>query len=552
MSSLLPFYQLAQLCVEKGIEDVIICPGSRNAPLTIAFTANKSLKCKSISDERSAAFIALGMSVQSKKTSVLICTSGSAALNFAPAIAEAFFQEIPLLVITADRPPEWINQYDGQTIFQENIYGKHIKKSYNWLADQTDDALILVERVSNEAINISKMAPMGPVHINIPIREPFYGGELISSINTWRNIISFQKHEILSEDLISKFEYCISASENKVLIVGQQNEIGQELLEKFANKFGFSILADVLGNIDSDIKNTDLIFRNPDENISKALKADFIISFGKSLISKPMKLFYRKFKAKKHWHVAENPAIIDPFQSITAKICMNASVFFEELLKVNFEQENKGLKTNLEHKNTANYMLESIARAPYGELKVLAQLLPIIPENSIIHVGNSMSVRYLNLLNEFLPQNSSVYANRGTSGIDGILSTAVGQALCTSKMVYCIIGDVSFQYDKNALWNNYLPNNLKIILLNNQGGVIFGMINGPKEQVSFEEFFRTHQRHHAQSIAEDNDYQYFKIKDDQDLDKLAEFIQSTEKAILEVFSDPNINEITYKSILTSF
>ena len=174
MTKLEPFQQLARLCLKKGVANVIICPGSRNAALTIAFTNEKGLKCFSISDERSAAYIALGMALQTGKTSVIICTSGTAALNLAPAVAEAYFQEIPLLVLTADRPPEWVHQYDGQTIFQENLYGKHVKNSFYWSADQNDSDLTEDVQISNAALNICQSQPLGPVHINVSIREPFY------------------------------------------------------------------------------------------------------------------------------------------------------------------------------------------------------------------------------------------------------------------------------------------------------------------------------------------------------------------------------------------
>ncbi|MEM9858842.1 MAG: thiamine pyrophosphate-binding protein, partial [Bacteroidota bacterium] len=168
-------FNLIEICARHGLERAVISPGSRNAPLTIALARNQNIKCRSISDERSAAFIALGIAQQLGKPTLLCCTSGSAALNYAPAIAEAFFQQIPLIVLTADRPPEWIDQYDGQTIRQNEIYGKHVKKSFTIPVDLENKASeIHANRIMNEAVNSSIDFPQGPVHINFPFREPFY------------------------------------------------------------------------------------------------------------------------------------------------------------------------------------------------------------------------------------------------------------------------------------------------------------------------------------------------------------------------------------------
>ena len=173
--ALQPIWNIAHICYKHGIENVIISPGSRSAPLTLAFARHENLNCKVVADERSAAFVALGIAQQTGKPVVLICTSGSAAYNYAPAIAEAYFQQIPLLVLTADRPPEWIDQLDGQTIRQNNIYGKHVKESYTLPVDLSHkDAIWHVGRIVSEAINLSKTYPFAPVHINAPFREPFY------------------------------------------------------------------------------------------------------------------------------------------------------------------------------------------------------------------------------------------------------------------------------------------------------------------------------------------------------------------------------------------
>ena len=245
-----PLYKISEICSAFGIEDVIICPGSRSAAMTLAFSRNPKIKTKVIADERSAAFVALGMAQQSRKTVALVCTSGSASLNFAPAISEAFFQEIPLLILTADRPPEWIHQYDGQTIFQKDIYGKHVKKSYDLPVDTTHlDAQWQVERMVNEAISLAKQVPSGPVHINLPIREPFYPSENEFFFGDHRkvNFIPIEK-KINKEawfDLIDIWEN----SERKMIAVGQNFYNLDTALKGLSEGEGVVVLADIISNV---------------------------------------------------------------------------------------------------------------------------------------------------------------------------------------------------------------------------------------------------------------------------------------------------------------
>ncbi|MCZ6899543.1 MAG: thiamine pyrophosphate-binding protein, partial [Bacteroidetes bacterium] len=170
-----PIIDVAEICARKGIKDAILSPGSRCAPLTIGFAKHQNIKTKTISDERSAAFIALGIAQKSKNPVALICTSGTAVLNYGPAIAEAYFNHVPLVVITADRPPQWINQSDGQTIFQENVYGKHVKGFFSLSPKhRSQESVEQVTDIVTEAYDLCISYPPGPVHINVPIDEPFY------------------------------------------------------------------------------------------------------------------------------------------------------------------------------------------------------------------------------------------------------------------------------------------------------------------------------------------------------------------------------------------
>ena len=213
MAILQPLIDMAEICYRQGIRHVVISPGSRSAALTLAFVRHGGFQAHVCIDERSAGFIALGMAQQIDSPVVLICTSGSAAYNFAPAVSEAFFQQIPLLVLTADRPKEWQHQYDGQTIYQTGIFGQHVKRSFEVSPDyQHPDVHWAINRITNEAINLASSVPGGPVHINVPIREPFYpiSGEEFA-ISDQVRIIKKQVHDTtwpqpVLEELLDEWE----------------------------------------------------------------------------------------------------------------------------------------------------------------------------------------------------------------------------------------------------------------------------------------------------------------------------------------------------------
>jgi len=234
-----PIYDIAELCARKGVTQAVLCPGSRCAPLTIAFSRHDDITVRTFSDERSAAFIAAGIAHESQSPSILVCTSGSAAYNFAPAVAEAFFQEIPLIVFTADRPKEWIDQLDGQTIRQENIFGAHVKKSFTLPEDYDHpDAVWFIHRIINEAINLSQEFPKGPVHVNTPFREPLYPSkeDKISFSKNLKVIESNAVAQVISADGIKGFNKRLSAF-SKILVLAGQNDFDDDLakaVEKFS------------------------------------------------------------------------------------------------------------------------------------------------------------------------------------------------------------------------------------------------------------------------------------------------------------------------------
>lgn len=544
--------ELVAICAKKGIKNVILSPGSRCAPLTLAFARHPDIHTRTISDERSAAFIALGMAQQLEEPVALVCTSGSAALNYFPAIAEAYFQKIPLLVITADRPNEWIDQYDGQTIFQEGVYGNHVKGSFQFPNSiGTEDDSWLAARLSNEAINLSKKFPCGPVHLNIPLKEPFYptDGESIQFPEKPRIFNQHSSNVQLSDESFAKLKSRLDGVHRILVIVGQQRPNLEilTLLNSLSDRHQVVFISDCIGNMQSDKSITFHDHWLGIPQLSSNLEPDLIISFGKSIISKALKLFLRSTKAS-HWHIQEDGNAKDTFQRLTRILPTHPKAFFkwltENLQPQNLEFYQAWHSLELKVKNELPKVLN---RVGFGEYSALHAALQTIPKLSKIHAANSMSVRYLNFLGA---REQEVCCNRGTSGIDGSSSTAVGCTFTTKELVTLVTGDLAFFYDRNAFWHNYAMPNLRIILLNNHAGGIFRIIKGPNEQPELEEFFETKQKLSAQHLATEFGFFYTKVVNAEELDAtLIDFYEeSLHPKIVEIETESEHNTRLLKAI----
>ncbi len=514
-----PIIDLASVCAIKGITNVILSPGSRCAPLTLAFARHPQIKVRTITDERAAGFIALGMAQELGQTVAIVCTSGSAAMNYFPAVAEAYFQQVPLLILTADRPTEWIDQYDGQTVFQQGIYGNHVKKSFQFPDSfESTDQVWHANRIINEAINQSIQYPKGPVHINIPLREPFYpnAGEEINFPSEPRIVQLDEYSQVLSNSSLATLSKAFEKFSRILIIPGQQKpdlEI-QKVLDQLSIEKNVVVVTDCISNLQSaaTISLHDHWLGNSD--LFEALNPDLILTFGKSIISKSLKLFARKSSAK-HWHIQVDGSGKDTFQNLSRIIQSSPIQILENLLQTLPKQDegfySKWATLQFKAKNSLRKNLNS---APFGEYRALQQVSQIIPENSKIHVANSMSVRYLNFLGSWKQE---IYCNRGTSGIDGSNSTAVGCTFITDQFVTLITGDLAFFYDRNAFWHNYPMPNLRIILLNNHAGGIFRLIEGPANQPELEEFFETKQSLTGDHLANEFGFGYQLVRNQEEL-----------------------------------
>lgn len=552
-------FDVAEICHRKGVTHAILCPGSRCAPLTIAFSRHPGIKTFSIPDERSAGFIALGIAQQTKAPVVIICTSGTATFNFGPSVAEAFFQEIPLLIFTADRPAEWVGQQDGQTIFQTALYGRHVKGSYETLPDTAEGYDEHVNRIVNEGINKAVTGIPGPIHINFPFSEPLYP-ENTPKPRDVRTIEAPALTQELTTEIISQLIANWNDSEKILLMGGQHdhNDTLVHLVSRFAEKYQLPVVSDITGNLHACINligKSDLFLAGLADKETEELRPDLLITFGKSILSKSMKLFLRKHKSKYHWHIREEGPVADTFRSLTRHITMNPVTFFETFhSKFKESGSDAFLNSWLKHEGHAKTETDRLRlEKRLSEPGAVSLLLQQLPEICVLHLANSMSVRYANYVGLESHDMVEVYSNRGTSGIDGCTSTALGHALSDNRLHILITGDLAFFYDRNAFWHNYPAKNLRILLINNHGGLIFDVIDGPSSVPEKDEYFVTHQALDAQSLCSEFGLIYMKATTHEELNKaLPRFLnKETGTAVLEINALPEhtrtaLNELKLK------
>ena len=560
---------VVQLCKIKGIKHIVLSPGSRNAPLTIGFTHDNFFSCYSIVDERCAAFFALGIAQQIQEPVAVVCTSGSALLNYYPAVAEAYYSDIPLVVLSADRPKYLIGIGDGQTINQKDVFENHILYSTNLKQDiieednAMEDELQIFKSIENKlekflglqktlqqqneveintALNIAKVQ-RGPVHINIPLDEPLYDMVDILDVNP-ENIEA--EVPTISIDNIEEFANIWNASKRKMVLVGvnQPNSVEQKYLDALANDESVVVFTETTSNLhhDSFFPSIDKVIAPLTEEEFKKLQPDVLLTFGGLIVSKKIKAFLRKYNPKEHWHVDTKKAN-DTFLCLKQHFKVDVNSFFNEFNRyaksINSDYRNYWLNVMQLRREMHQQYLEQI---PYSDFKVFDTVLKSIPNNVVLQVGNSSTVRYAQLFD--LNKTLKVFCNRGTSGIDGSTSTAIGAASTTDEQTIFITGDLSFFYDSNALWNNYIPNNFKIIVVNNNGGGIFRILPGHKNTENFDTYFETKHNLTAKQLCSMYHFDYQTASNENELkDQLSIFYSnSNQPKLLEIFTPRILND----------
>lgn len=558
-----PLIELAiQVCADRGVRDFVVAPGSRSAPITAALARRQDFALRVVYDERAAGYIALGMAQQLRCPVGLVCTSGTAAVNFGPAVVEAFYQQIPLLVLTADRPPEWIDQQDNQAIHQQGLYAAHVRyQAILPMDDGHDDTRWHAQRIMVEALDAAQGLTPGPVHVNVPLREPLYAPPSYrpEAPAEGKTAVRMPARPALDAPAWDALRSQWQQARRKLIVAGMlpADPALHESLRALQADPSVALFADITANLWPDVAplvHADVALGTQDGATLDRLSPDLVVYVGGQVTSKYLKQLLRKRPPQALWRVQPEGPAPDPYQATTTTIPLLPGDFLQGLAThftcaptSDYAQEWARLE-----KQAGGALRDLLEREPFGEFRAVQQVLDNLPAGSLLQVGNSMPIRYANFAG-IAPGHvpAQVNANRGTSGIDGTVSTAVGAAIASGRLTTLLVGDLAFFYDRNGLWHNHLPPNLRIVLLNNHGGGIFDIIDGPNrlDAATRSTYFLTPQPLTAEGTARDHGLAYTHVRSEAELqDALAHFFDPARgAALLEVESDMSTNRAIFQS-----
>lgn len=498
---------LTSLLVAHGIRHAVVCPGSRNAPIVHNLNECPDILCYPVTDERSAGFYALGMS-QALQAPVVVCvTSGTALLNLAPAVAEAFYQHLPLVVISADRPPQWIDQLDGQTLPQPDALGRFVRKAVSLPEPHDNDTRWYCNRLVNEAL----MVRHAPVHINVPITEPLFDFSV-------EELPKERKIECLPADIqsttLAHLGRMFMQSKRPMLITGQP--------------------------LNPHLDEAVLLVQDDERYVP-----DFVLYIGGSIVSKRLKHFLRK--AKETWIVNETGEVNDTFMNLTHVVQGDGEVVADHIRFLLEDQPHPFVQ-----------MWDELIRRIHSQIvtyePVYSQMAAVRYfeqhwQSDIVHYANSSAIRLANIYAQH-----PVFCNRGVNGIEGSLSTAAGFSCVTNDKVFCVIGDLSFFYDQNALWNQNLRGNLRILLLNNGKGGIFNMLPGLEQSPARDKLVAAEHHTSAEGICQQNHVAYLKATNMEEMQQGIDTLfqkESDTPMLLEVFTNPSDDQVALQAYYQS-
>lgn len=540
---------LTSLLLEYGVSDAVVCPGSRNAPIVHNLSVCEAIRCRPVTDERSAAFYALGLAIATRHPTVVCVTSGSALLNVMPAVAEAAYQHVPLVVISADRPQQWIDQLDGQTIPQSDALGRFVRKAVQLPEPHNDEERWLCRRLVNEAMHLATCRQGAPVHINVSISEPLFefSTEQLPQLSRFNNIKRAAINDA-SMDMPDAFH----DATRPMIVIGQlaHGTVSHETIRSLSEKY--VVMSEPLSNPSYMTIHFDEAIRyivsdnssiNDDEDDKTAYYPDYVIYVGDTLVSKPARRFLRNAKAPSCLITPDAADIHDPLMTLTDIVeCDSDSI--NALLASLCDAPDTDERCRF-HDRWQSFLDACAAHADayapeYSQMatvKYFEEQLADLDIDICVHYANSSAVRLACIYAQHY-----VWCNRGVNGIEGSLSTAAGFSLATHDMTVCVIGDLSFFYDQNALWNSNLRGNLRIILLNNRGGGIFRQLPGLSDSPAADDLVMASHENTAQGICTQNDIGYMSAKnmDEMQIGIVTLLTRESERPmLLEVFTDSN-------------
>lgn len=533
--------QLVALLKTHGIRQVVLCPGSRNAAIVHSLAVDADFVCHRVTDERSAGFYAIGLALSTQSPVAVCCTSGSAVVNLFPAVTEAYYQGVPLVLITADRPEAWIGQMDGQTMPQRSVFGSLVHSSVYLPEGKDEEELWHINRLINEALLAATHHAGGPVHINVPLSEPLFNftTKQLPEVRTIRRLsLSALSDSSGANNLIGQLKQIGAQAKRIMILVGQLPPSQRQTLQLLEALLPKAVLLKehLSGQIDVTsewIDNFDALLAGLNHEEANDYCPDLLITLGGHIVSKRIKQFVRSYKPREHWHLSPRGEVVDLFGGLTLVI--------EGELK-NWEGCLFGEAIHWGDSSYRQLWQEHSSRLTqpqflYSAMQAVGSLLALMPNGCALHLANSSAVRHAQLYP--LPHDTEVLCNRGINGIEGSLSAALGYAKASERTNFIIIGDLSFFYDMNVLGADKVGANVRILLLNNSGGGIFRGLRGmPHDAPSFGSIMGAHGQS-AKAWAEDCGLVYHAVRSSEELEQVLPALCSEEASgplVVEVFT----------------
>ena len=555
---------LLDVLMAQGVDTIVISPGSRNTPLTIGAAARPELRKYLITDERTAAFTALGIAMASQRPVALACTSGTALYDYAPAIAEAYYQKIPLIVITADRPAQWIDQDDSQTLHQYEALDKIVKRSYDIYAETgmstpcanpeyASEREWFVNRVANEAVLTATHGIPGPVHINMQFGNPLNHtteccGSHARAVRVIENESGLPPHTLreLSEYLRGR----------RIMVVAgfmQPDDSLNRAVADFARLENVTVLCETISNLHlgGHAQMIDSLLTRLTDAEKASMHPDVVISIGGSLVSRMLKEYIRSCNGAEHWTLADTPVSVDCFQRLTTHVDVTPRRFFKGLASMSRHIARKfpavastGYREMWQQARERVYRSDAsrLETQPWSELKALAQVFRSLPRECDLFLSNGTCVRYAQLLLDKMPH--ACRCNRGVSGIDGTNATAFGNSLAYRGMTLLVTGDMSFAYCPEVMNLRRLGGDLRIVVVNNAGGGIFRFIGTTRELDIREQYFCCDPQLPVKRLTEAYGWNYRSARNETELEEALRYLLDTPATLLEIQVDPQTSADT--------
>lgn len=511
---------LADLLRATGVRDIVVSPGSRCAPLTAVLSRSGSFRLRAVIDERTAAFVGLGMAIAGQRPVALVCTSGTAMLNYAPALAEAFYRRVPLIAVTADRPAELIDQRDSQTIRQAHALDAVVRKSVDIPDDRSVRALKFANRLMNDALAAAVGPIPGPVHINMQFEVPLTP-EIPSLVPPAGRRIDVVRPSCKMD--FTSLLASVAPSSRVLVVIGGMPWSAE--LDSVASRLSRVSGVAVYSEPQSNVPDAGCCFGISD--FSGVPAPDVLVTVGGPVVSASLKTWLRNSVIVRHINIGYEDCAVDTYGTLTDTVECRPEDFLTALL-------HSGIG-NADFKSDWRTAVYRASQRPSGSVSAaLRSLAESFPE-ATFHISNGSAIRYA--MRVPFSARQRVESNRGVSGIEGATSTALGDAFVNgSPQTVLVTGDMSFAYDIGALAVHGIPDSFKIVVLDNRGGDIFRAVGTTRSLPEREDYFSLPPVLPLKDLARAYGFDYFAtVAGHPDLSL---FVADRRKAILHLYIEP--------------